>query len=103
MFYFQGIFWGLMVGLVAGAIRMGIHFSYPDIPCGSSIPDERPEVFSKVHYLHFAIILAGCSGIVMILVSMMTKKRTTAQVNTTCKFTFINIGNSFFLCPNNPE
>ena len=54
----KGAFWGLILGLVIGMVRFVWQFSYKDSPCGifNSL-DSRPELLSKVHYLHFAIIL----------------------------------------------
>lgn len=69
-----------MAGLVCGICRMGVHFSYSAPECGGGSRDERPSVFTRVHYLHFAIILASVTSIVAIIVSFVTAPRNINQV-----------------------
>lgn len=69
----QGAFWGLMVGLVVGMIRFIWEFSYTVPSCASGLPDPRPAIISKVHYLHFGILLFIISSIVTIAVSLLTQ------------------------------
>ncbi len=52
-----GAFWGLMIGLFVGMVRFIWQFSYEEPPCIRSHLDKRPAIISKVHYLHFGIIL----------------------------------------------
>ncbi|XP_071088199.1 sodium/glucose cotransporter 4-like [Haliotis cracherodii] len=70
-----GAFWGLMISLVAGVIRMGMDFSYPAPFCGSDDVDNRPVVLSKIGFLHFAIILSGVSVLSTVIISLLTKPR----------------------------
>ena len=77
----QGAWWGLMAGLAVGVVRMGIHFSYGDPYCHSSDADNRPSIYTDVHYLHFAIILSILSLIVVVCVSMVTKPRPANKVS----------------------
>lgn len=65
-----GTFYGLMVGLVVGMIRFIWEFSYVAPDCGEE--DHRPAVITKVHYLHFGILLYGITSIVTIVVSILT-------------------------------
>ncbi|XP_075792059.1 sodium/glucose cotransporter 4 isoform X4 [Pelodiscus sinensis] len=65
-----GAFWGLMFGLVVGAIRMIMEFSYKVPSCGEE--DLRPAVLKDVHYLYFALILCVLTGIIITLVSFCT-------------------------------
>uniref|UniRef100_A0A8C6WBE2 Sodium/mannose cotransporter SLC5A10 n=2 Tax=Nannospalax galili TaxID=1026970 RepID=A0A8C6WBE2_NANGA len=51
----QGAFWGLMAGLLVGALRLVLEFLHPAPPCGEA--DERPALLLSIHYLHFAIAL----------------------------------------------
>ncbi|KAI5095110.1 sodium/glucose cotransporter 4 [Silurus meridionalis] len=51
----QGAFWGLMVGLVVGLVRMVMEFAYGTPSCGQE--DLRPSILKDVHYLYFALIL----------------------------------------------
>ncbi len=79
-----------MAGLVAGACRMGIHFSYPNPQCGNPKEDVRPDVFTDVHYLHFALILGAIVLFVTVCVSFVTAPRTEKQVSRTSKKGEIN-------------
>ncbi|XP_052020544.1 solute carrier family 5 member 4A isoform X1 [Apodemus sylvaticus] len=67
----QGAFWGLMVGLVMGLIRMIAEFSYGTGSCLA--PSNCPKVICGVHYLYFAIILFFVSIFVILGVSYLTK------------------------------
>ncbi|CAG2104592.1 unnamed protein product [Medioppia subpectinata] len=69
----KGAFWGLIIGLVIGIIRFVMEFSYSVPTCGSGIADPRPTILSKVHYLHFGIILFIISSAVTIAISLLTK------------------------------
>ncbi|XP_039266412.2 sodium/glucose cotransporter 4-like [Styela clava] len=65
-----GAFWALMIGLVIGLIRMILDFAYGAPLCGEE--EFRPSVIYKIHYLHFALILAGCTLIIAVIVSLLT-------------------------------
>ena len=69
-----------MVGLVVGAIRLGLDWSQLGPSCGSIDTDNRFEAVSKVHFLHFAIILSVVSSIVIVMVSLITKPRPEEKV-----------------------
>ncbi|XP_069883703.1 sodium/mannose cotransporter SLC5A10 isoform X2 [Dipodomys merriami] len=66
----QGAFWGLMAGLVVGALRLVLEFLYPAPLCGH--PDMRPALLQNIHYLHFAIALFLLTGAVMAAGSLLT-------------------------------
>ncbi|XP_029473801.1 sodium/glucose cotransporter 4 isoform X2 [Rhinatrema bivittatum] len=65
-----GAFWGLLVGLVIGLIRMVMDFVYRAPYCGEE--DTRPSVLKDVHYLYFALILFALTTVVSIVVSLCT-------------------------------
>ncbi|GAB0193145.1 sodium/glucose cotransporter 4 [Grus japonensis] len=65
-----GAFWGLMVGLAVGLVRMIIEFIYSTPSCGEE--DRRPAVLKDLHYLYFALILCVLTAIVIVLVSLCT-------------------------------
>ncbi|XP_063283852.1 sodium/glucose cotransporter 4 [Pelobates fuscus] len=65
-----GAFWGLVIGLVVGLIRMIMDFIYTAPTCGQE--DTRPSVLKDVHYLYFAMLLFGLTCIVCIVVSLFT-------------------------------
>ncbi|XP_044156719.1 sodium/glucose cotransporter 4-like [Bufo gargarizans] len=66
-----GAFWGLLIGLVVGVIRMIMDFVYVAPNCGEE--DTRPSVLKDVHYLYFAILLFGLTSVVCIVISLCTK------------------------------
>ncbi|XP_012871963.1 PREDICTED: sodium/glucose cotransporter 5 [Dipodomys ordii] len=66
----QGAFWGLMAGLVVGALRLVLEFLNPAPLCGH--PDMRPALLQNIHYLHFAIALFLLTGAVMAAGSLLT-------------------------------
>ena len=70
-----------MAGFVTGMCRLGIHFAYATPQCGNPDPDERPAIFTDVHYLHFAMILSVIVFFVTVCVSFVTAPRTEKQVN----------------------
>ena len=59
-----------MVGLLVGLIRMGLDFGYGSPGCGEE--DTRPVIISKVHFLHFTIILFFVSLCATIVISLCT-------------------------------
>jgi len=63
----QGAFWGLMIGLSVGVVRMVLDFAYPEPGCG--IPDHRPLVVARIHYMYFALLLFMLTGITVVIVS----------------------------------
>ncbi|KFU94448.1 Sodium/glucose cotransporter 4, partial [Chaetura pelagica] len=65
-----GAFWGLMVGLAVGLVRMIIEFVYSTPSCGEE--DRRPAVLKDLHYLYFALILCFLTAIVIVLISLCT-------------------------------
>ncbi|XP_025974981.2 sodium/glucose cotransporter 1 [Dromaius novaehollandiae] len=66
-----GAFWGMLVGLIVGLIRMITEFAYGTGSCVN--PSNCPFIICGIHYLYFAIILFGISFIIILVVSLMTK------------------------------
>lgn len=54
---------------------MVLDFVYTPPDCGSGEPDNRPDIVSKVNFLHFATLLAVIATIVMVLISLCTEPR----------------------------
>lgn len=77
----KGAFWGLMSGLVIGMVRFVMEFSYKVPTCASQLPDPRPAIVSKVHYLHFGIILFVIVFGVTIAISLATDPIDEIHVN----------------------
>ncbi|KAL3866751.1 hypothetical protein ACJMK2_044027 [Sinanodonta woodiana] len=73
-----GAFWGMMIGLLVGLIRMGLDFGYGSPSCGEE--DFRPTIISKVHFLHFTIILFVVSLLATIIISLCTNPVDTKHI-----------------------
>ncbi|OWF55616.1 Sodium/glucose cotransporter 4 [Mizuhopecten yessoensis] len=71
----SGGFWGLILSLIVGVVRMVLDFTYTAPLCGSGEPDERPSIIADVNFLHFAIILALFTTICMVVISLLTEPR----------------------------
>lgn len=69
--FFQGAFWGLMVGFVIGFIRMIAEFAYGTGSCLA--PSNCPEIICGVHYMYFAIIVFFITILVILAISFLTK------------------------------
>nr|XP_008540773.1 PREDICTED: low affinity sodium-glucose cotransporter isoform X2 [Equus przewalskii] len=67
----QGAFWGLMVGLVLGLIRMIAEFVYGTGSCLAA--SGCPDIICGVHYLYFAMILFFVTTLVALGISLLTK------------------------------
>ncbi|XP_043833356.1 sodium/myo-inositol cotransporter 2 isoform X3 [Dromiciops gliroides] len=67
----KGAFWGLLVGLLIGMIRLVLDFIYPEPQCDHV--DERPGVVKYVHYLYFSMILSAITLITVVTVSWFTE------------------------------
>ena len=60
-----------MAGMVIGVARMIVDFCYPEPVCGDD--DHRPAIVKDFHYMYFAMMLFWLTGIVMIIVSLLTQ------------------------------
>ncbi|CAG5127310.1 unnamed protein product, partial [Candidula unifasciata] len=67
-----GAFWGLMLGLCIGITRFAWEYSYTNYPCGEGYKSEKPDIISKVHYLHFGILLFGIVFVTVVVISLLT-------------------------------
>ncbi|XP_039541758.1 sodium/myo-inositol cotransporter 2 isoform X2 [Pimephales promelas] len=75
----KGAFWGLIVGMLVGVIRMILDFVYPTPLCYES--DTRPDIIKYVHFLYFSIILSLLTLIVVVCVSLATEKPKPEQIS----------------------
>ncbi|XP_004373405.1 sodium/myo-inositol cotransporter 2 isoform X1 [Trichechus manatus latirostris] len=66
----KGAFWGLVLGLLLGFIRLVLDFIYLEPRCDQ--PDERPTVVKDIHYLYFSIILSTVTLVIVSTVSWFT-------------------------------
>uniref|UniRef100_A0AAY4BIQ6 Sodium/myo-inositol cotransporter 2 n=1 Tax=Denticeps clupeoides TaxID=299321 RepID=A0AAY4BIQ6_9TELE len=74
----KGAFWGLVLGLLVGCVRMVLDFVYPVPLCYE--PDSRPDIIKYVHYLYFSIILSTFTLVVVVGVSLATEEPTPEQL-----------------------
>ncbi|XP_077198735.1 sodium/myo-inositol cotransporter [Paroedura picta] len=77
----QGAFYGGMVGFVLGAIRLTLAFIYRVPECNQ--PDTRPVFIKSIHYMYIATALFWITGIVAIVVSLLTEPPSKEQIRTT--------------------
>ncbi|XP_036445418.1 sodium/myo-inositol cotransporter 2 [Colossoma macropomum] len=81
----KGAFWGLVLGLLVGVLRMILDFVYPLPQCYET--DNRPDIIKYVHYLYFSIILSLFTLAVVVCVSLATEKPTEEQISRLTWFT----------------
>ncbi|CAG2120808.1 unnamed protein product [Medioppia subpectinata] len=67
----KGAFWALIIGLVAGVVRLIINIIYREPICGEQ--DLRPNIL-KLHYMYFAIIIFWLSIFSAVIISLLTQK-----------------------------
>nr|XP_058892972.1 sodium/myo-inositol cotransporter 2 isoform X2 [Kogia breviceps] len=67
----KGAFFGLILGLLLGLVRLVLDFIYVQPRCDQ--PDERPAVVKDVHYLYFSMILSSVTLITVSAVSWFTE------------------------------
>ncbi|NXA89713.1 SC5A3 protein, partial [Melanocharis versteri] len=77
----QGAFYGGMAGFVLGAIRLILAFFYRAPECDQ--PDTRPGFIKDIHYMYVATALFWITGVVTVVVSLLTPPPTKEQVRTT--------------------
>ncbi|BFZ18212.1 hypothetical protein BsWGS_21251 [Bradybaena similaris] len=68
----KGAFWGLMVGLCIGLTRFAWEYSYKSYPCGEEHKGQLPDIISRVHYLHFGILLFAIAVAATVVISLLT-------------------------------
>ncbi|XP_067089860.1 sodium/myo-inositol cotransporter 2 isoform X2 [Osmerus mordax] len=75
----KGAFWGLVLGLLVGCVRMVLDFVYPVPLCFEE--DTRPVVVKDVHYLYFSTMLSLFCMLVVVSVSLATEKPSPEQIS----------------------
>ncbi|XP_040444998.1 sodium/myo-inositol cotransporter 2 isoform X2 [Falco naumanni] len=81
----KGAFWGLVIGLLLGVIRLVLDFIYPEPQCGET--DRRPDVVKYMHYLYFSMVLAAISTFTVLVVSMLTEPPSEEMISRLTWFT----------------
>nr|ACE60218.1 sodium/myo-inositol cotransporter (predicted) [Sorex araneus] len=77
----QGAFYGGMAGFVLGAVRLTLAFIYRAPECDQ--PDDRPAFIKDVHYMYVATALFWVTGLITVIVSLLTPPPTKEQTRTT--------------------
>lgn len=77
----QGAFYGGMAGFVLGAVRLTLAFAYRAPECDQ--PDNRPEFIKDIHYMYVATALFWVTGLITVIVSLLTSPPTKEQIRTT--------------------
>ncbi|XP_042545705.1 sodium/myo-inositol cotransporter 2 [Dipodomys spectabilis] len=81
----KGAFFGLILGLLLGLVRLVLDFIYVQPRCDQ--PDERPAVVKNVHYLYFSMILSSTTLITVCAVSWLTDPPSKEMVSRLTWFT----------------
>uniref|UniRef100_A0A8D2MT84 Sodium/myo-inositol cotransporter 2 n=1 Tax=Zonotrichia albicollis TaxID=44394 RepID=A0A8D2MT84_ZONAL len=81
----KGAFWGLLLGLLLGGVRLVLDFIYPEPQCGQ--PDTRPGVVRHMHYLYFSMVLGAVTSLTVLLVSLATEPPAPEQISRLTWFT----------------
>ncbi|NXT73487.1 SC5AB protein, partial [Zapornia atra] len=81
----KGAFWGLVIGLLLGIVRLVLDFIYPVPQCGET--DLRPGVVKYMHYLYFSMVLAAISMVTVLVVSMATEPPSKEMISRLTWFT----------------
>uniref|UniRef100_A0A8C5GBE2 Sodium/myo-inositol cotransporter 2 n=1 Tax=Gouania willdenowi TaxID=441366 RepID=A0A8C5GBE2_GOUWI len=85
----KGAFWGLVIGLTVGVIRMILDFVYPAPLCFEK--DERPAVLRYIHYLYFSMLLSFITLIVVVVISLTTEEPRPEQITHCCLMLRANV------------
>ncbi|XP_048187949.1 sodium/myo-inositol cotransporter 2 isoform X2 [Perognathus longimembris pacificus] len=81
----KGAFFGLILGLLLGLVRLVLDFIYMQPRCDQ--PDERPAVVKNVHYLYFSMILSSTTLITVCAVSWLSEPPSKEMVSRLTWFT----------------
>ncbi|XP_059976058.1 sodium/myo-inositol cotransporter 2 isoform X4 [Mesoplodon densirostris] len=81
----KGAFFGLILGLLLGLVRLVLDFIYVQPRCDQ--PDKRPAVVKDVHYLYFSMILSSVTLITVSVVSWFTEPPSKEMVSRLTWFT----------------
>ncbi|XP_063812587.1 sodium/myo-inositol cotransporter [Pseudophryne corroboree] len=84
----QGAFYGGMVGFVLGFTRLILAFVYRVPEC--NLPDNRPSFIKNIHYMYIATALFWITGIIAVVVSLLTPPPTKEQIRTTTYWALSN-------------
>ncbi|XP_040829823.1 sodium/myo-inositol cotransporter 2 isoform X2 [Ochotona curzoniae] len=81
----KGAFWGLVLGLLLGFLRLILDFIYVQPTCDQ--PDERPSVVKDVHYLYFSMILSSVTLVTLTAISLLTEPPSKEMISRLTWFT----------------
>ncbi|XP_058536540.1 sodium/myo-inositol cotransporter 2 isoform X3 [Ochotona princeps] len=81
----KGAFWGLILGLLLGFLRLILDFIYVQPTCDQ--PDERPSVVKSVHYLYFSMILSSVTLVTLTATTLLTEPPSQEMISRLTWFT----------------
>ena len=70
-----------------GVIRLILEIVHPVPRCGE--PDTRPAILSKVHGFYFSQLMMLIELILVVGISLLTKRNTEEEVNMSCFISFL--------------
>ncbi|XP_060586945.1 sodium/mannose cotransporter SLC5A10-like [Ruditapes philippinarum] len=68
----EGAFWGILIGQLAGIVRLVLDFIYPAPGCGEI--DNRPVVLSAINFTYFSAMMLVLSALITIILSFCTSQ-----------------------------
>ncbi|XP_045185344.2 sodium/glucose cotransporter 4-like [Mercenaria mercenaria] len=69
----KGAFFGLVIGMMVGIARFIAEYTYGKFSCGDEKPNPTPAIIKNFHYLYFSVFLFVLTGLVAIVISLLTK------------------------------
>uniref|UniRef100_A0A8C4SDA8 Sodium/myo-inositol cotransporter 2 n=1 Tax=Erpetoichthys calabaricus TaxID=27687 RepID=A0A8C4SDA8_ERPCA len=81
----RGAFCALVLGLLAGCVRMALDMVYPAPQCHEE--DSRPAIVRNVHYLYFSIVVSVFTLVVVLVISLTSEPPSQQQTSRLTWFT----------------
>ncbi|XP_039630704.1 sodium/myo-inositol cotransporter 2 isoform X1 [Polypterus senegalus] len=81
----RGAFCALVLGLLAGCVRMVLDMVYPAPQCHEE--DSRPAIVRNVHYLYFSVIVSAFTLVVVLVISLTSEPPSQQQMSRLTWFT----------------
>ncbi|XP_068122165.1 sodium/myo-inositol cotransporter [Hyperolius riggenbachi] len=85
----QGAFYGGMIGFILGVTRLILAFVYRVPEC--NLPDNRPSFIKNIHYMYVATALFWITGLIAVVVSLLTAPPKKEQIRTTTFWALKNV------------
>ncbi|KAL4218732.1 hypothetical protein ACF0H5_021320 [Mactra antiquata] len=69
----RGAFFGLVFGMAVGVARFISEYAYGKTSCGDADSERIPSIIRNFHYLYFSLFLFVVTGLVAMVISLITK------------------------------